>query len=325
MSSIVWLCNAKSTKIAHADELFAGEHGFIQPCVVLQIVVGNVVDTTQAKSPHNLLIKLIVLQLPRLFPGDRQLSLLTLYHHRAVANRFRIKNRNMKSRSPHPPKPRPLPPSLTVIQREPGSLHSRLIEEGRKMFEEKGASELSLRELARRVGVSEAAPSRHFKGKEELLAAIAVTGFEELVKVRARIAALEISPVKRAREMMTSYVRFARAHPGIFHLMTGPRLLEEFVRGDIEATSNVSYQYFSESIYNLARASGWPERQMELLAHAAWSMEHGLATLVLSGRAPRIDSKVDPEMMIDFAINSFLAAVASGPEAVKSALGHAKK
>lgn len=193
------------------------------------------------------------------------------------------------------------------------------------MFEENGASELSLRELARRVGVSEAAPSRHFRGKEELLASIAVTGFEELAEERVRIAALETSPVKRAREMMTSYVRFARAHPGIFHLMTGPRLLEEFVRGDIEATSNVSYQFFAESIYDLARASGWPEKQMELAAHAAWSMEHGLATLLLSGRAPRIDSDVDPEMMIDFAINMFLAAVVAGPEAFKKALGPLKK
>lgn len=193
------------------------------------------------------------------------------------------------------------------------------------MFEENGASELSLRELARRLGVSEAAPSKHFRGKEELLASIAVTGFEELAEERVRIAALETSPVKRAREMMTSYVRFARAHPGIFHLMTGPRLLEEFVRGDIEATSNVSYQFFAQSIYDLARASGWPEKQMELAAHAAWSMEHGLATLILSGRAPRIDSDVDPEMMVDFAINMFLAAVVAGPEAFKKALGLLKK
>jgi AcrR family transcriptional regulator len=231
----------------------------------------------------------------------------------------------VKSHNSNLPSRRPLPARAAVIKREPGSLHTRLIEEGRKMFEENGASELSLRELARRVGVSEAAPSRHFRGKEELLAAIAVTGFEELAEERARIAALETSPVKRAREMMTSYVRFARAHPGIFHLMTGPRLLEEFVRGDIEATSNDSYRLFSESIYDLARASGWPEKQMELLAHAAWSMEHGLATLLLSGRAPRIDSDVDPEMMIDFAINTFLAAVVAGPEAFKKALGPLKK
>lgn len=231
----------------------------------------------------------------------------------------------MKSRTSELSRPKPLPLRVAVVKREPGSLHTRLIEEGRKMFEENGASELSLRELARRVGVSEAAPSRHFRGKEELLAAIAVTGFEELAEERARIAALETSPVKRAREMMTSYVRFARAHPGIFHLMIGPRLLEEFVRGDIEATSNVSYQFFAESMYDLARASGWPEKKMELLAHAAWSMEHGLATLLLAGRAPRIDSDVDPEMMIDFAINMFLAAVVAGPEALTTALGPLKK
>lgn len=130
--------------------------------------------------------------------------------------------------------------------------------------------------------------------------------------------------MKRAREKMTGYVRFARAHPGIFHLMTGSRLLERFVRGDIEATSNVSCQYFSDSIYNLARASGGPGKQMELLAHAAWSMEHGLATLILSGRAPRIDSNVEPEKMIELAINMYLAAVVAGPEAFKAIAPHKK-
>lgn len=90
----------------------------------------------------------------------------------------------------------------------------------------------------------------------------------------------------------------------------------------IEATSNVSYKYFSDSIYDLARASGWPGKQMELLVHAAWSMEHGLATLILSGRAPRIDSDVDPEKMIELAINMYLAAVVAGPEAFKAIAPH---
>ena len=66
----------------------------------------------------------------------------------------------------------------------PGGLRDALVVEGRKMFEENGASELSLRALARRVGVSEAAPSKHFQGKEELLAAIASNGFRELAAQR---------------------------------------------------------------------------------------------------------------------------------------------
>ena len=80
--------------------------------------------------------------------------------------------------------PRALPPQLREPTYERGGLRNALVEEGRRMFEENGASELSLRALARRLGVSEAAPSRHFKGKEELLAAIAISGFKQLAEQR---------------------------------------------------------------------------------------------------------------------------------------------
>lgn len=216
-------------------------------------------------------------------------------------------------KSPVPHKLRQLPPQVREPAYEKGGLRNALVEEGRKMFEENGATELSLRALARRLGVSEAAPSRHFTGKEELLAAIAVSGFVELAEQRKGIAAQDLPPFAMAREMMLSYVRYAQAHSGLFDLMTGPRLLREFVRGDVEATSNISYSFFAESVFSLARESGWPEEQMHYLSHAAWSMEHGVAALILADRIPRTDSNLDLEAMIDFSINSFLVAVVGGP------------
>jgi len=108
---------------------------------------------------------------------------------------------------------------LKPIPREPacerGGLRDALVDEGRKMFEEIGAGELSLRALARRLGVSEAAPSRHFSGKEELLAAIAVSGFQELAQQRTKIAAQKLEPLPKARAMMLSCVRYAQSHAGL--------------------------------------------------------------------------------------------------------------
>ena len=197
------------------------------------------------------------------------------------------------------------------------SLRSRLILEGRKLLEENGAAELSLREVARRAGVSEAAPSRHFPGKEGLLAAIAATGFAELAEERVLIAALDMSPLQRAREMMMSYVRYARAHPGLFNLMTGPRLLESFSRQEIEAPSNQSFSFFARSIHELALASGWRQEELAHLSHAAWSVEHGVAALLLAGVAPRIDSHVEPDSMVEFSIQLLLSAVVAGPQALQ--------
>jgi AcrR family transcriptional regulator len=213
-----------------------------------------------------------------------------------------------------PNRPRPLPQYLKEPTYEKGGLRDALIVEGRRVFEENGAIELSLRALARRLGVSEAAPSRHFKGKEELLAAIAVSGFAELAKQRKKIAAMNLPAIAKAREMMLSYVRYAQEHSGLFDLMTGPRLLKEFVRGDVEASSNISFFYFSQSVFDLAVESGWPEDKLHYLSHAAWSMEHGLAALVLADRIPRTDANLEKQKMIEFAIDVFLMGVTEGPD-----------
>jgi AcrR family transcriptional regulator len=223
-----------------------------------------------------------------------------------------------RSRIPSADRPKPAAKTPRPLPQQPayerGGLRNALVEEGRRLFEQNGASEMSLRELARRLGVSEAAPSRHFRGKEELLAAIAVSGFEELAAQRKEIASRELPALQKAREMMLSYVRYAQEHAGLFDLMTGPRLMREFVRGDVEEISNVSYAYFAGSVFELALESGWPRRQLHHLSHAAWSMEHGMAALILANRVPRTDSRLEVPDMIAFAIDMFLAAVVAGPE-----------
>lgn len=107
----------------------------------------------------------------------------------------------------------------TPTTRREGNLRDVLVQEGRLMFEQAGATELSMREIARRVGVSEAAPFKHFRGKEQLLEAIASSGFRELRDERQRIVRDQADPLARARAMMLSYIAFARAHEGLFSLM----------------------------------------------------------------------------------------------------------
>jgi AcrR family transcriptional regulator len=196
---------------------------------------------------------------------------------------------------------------------EPGKLRDALVSEGRKMFEENGATELSLRALARRLGVSEAAPSKHFKGKEELLAAIASDGFRELAAQRVTLSARQLAPYAKAREMMLSYVRFAQRHEGLFDLMIGPRVLPEFRRGEFTETGDRSYAYFADSVFDLARVHGWPKASLEYLSHSAWAMEHGIAALILARRVPREDSGLELQKMIEFGIDFFLDSITAGP------------
>jgi len=195
-----------------------------------------------------------------------------------------------------------------------GDLRNALIVEGRRLLEELGAHELSLRHVARSVGVSIAAPSHHFDGKEGLLAAIAAEGFHELAVLRREIVAGTTDPLNRLYRMMECYVRFAEREKGLFNLMVGPRILERDAYQELTTAATVSFDLFADAVCDYARGQGWQAKELELVVHAAWSVEHGLATLILAGRIPRYDrSKINVAQAIDFSLAMLVSAIASGP------------
>jgi AcrR family transcriptional regulator len=198
-----------------------------------------------------------------------------------------------------------------------GNLRNALIEAGRQALKEMSAQDLSLRYLARMVGVSEAAPSRHFSGIDELLAAIAASGFRELAALRAEIRADDGTAISIAYRMMHVYVQFARSHKGLFGLMIGPRIIARDAYPELSEEVGKSFGLFAEAVENLAIESGWTRAELNLVTHAAWSMEHGLATLILTDRAPRAGRQVPLADLIDFAIMSILGAVTAGPDHLK--------
>lgn len=195
-----------------------------------------------------------------------------------------------------------------------GDLRNALIGEGRRLLETLGAHELSLRHVARSVGVSIAAPSHHFDGKEGLLAAIAAEGFRELAVLRREIVAGTTDPLNRLYRMMECYVRFAEREKGLFNLMVGPRILERDAYEELTTAGTVSFDLFADAVCEYARSQGWQTKDLELVVHAAWSVEHGLATLILADRIPRYDrSKINVAQAIDFSLAMLMSALAAGP------------
>ncbi|OAJ54969.1 hypothetical protein A6V36_09065 [Paraburkholderia ginsengiterrae] len=175
-----------------------------------------------------------------------------------------------------------------------------------------------MRYLARAVGVSEAAPSRHFAGKEGLLAAIAADGFNELAALRTRILACDEPAMTKAYRMMRTYVEFAQQHKGLFDLMVGPRIVGRECYPELVEAGLKSFHLFASSVQDAALESGWQKRALPLVIHAAWSMEHGVATLILSDRVPQVTYSVRVDQMIHFSIRMFLSAIAAGPEHLES-------
>jgi AcrR family transcriptional regulator len=194
-----------------------------------------------------------------------------------------------------------------------GNLRNALIEAGRSALMDVSAQDLSLRYLARMVGVSEAAPSRHFAGIDELLATIAASGYRDLAALRVAIRDSEDTAIAKAHRMMRAYVEFAQRHKGLFGLMIGPRIVAHQAYPELIEESNRSFGLFSAAIEALAIESGWADADLKLVTHAAWSTEHGLATLILANRAPRADTRVAIPKLIDFVLMTLLSAITAGP------------
>lgn len=194
-----------------------------------------------------------------------------------------------------------------------GDLRSALIAEARRELESAGVHDMSLRQLARAVGVSEAAPSRHFDGKRGLLAAIAASGFRDLIVLRRQALAHIEGSLERAYEMMRIYVRFAQDHKGLFDLMIGPRILGKTEYAELAEASYESFELFASSVRDYARDHGWAPSDMTLVTHAAWSVEHGLATLIIGDRMNAEDRPVDVEEVIHFSMSLLLSGIAAGP------------
>ena len=101
-----------------------------------------------------------------------------------------------------------------------GNLRTALLEAAERGLRERGADQLSLRDMAREIGVSHAAPRRHFPDRQALLDALAEAGFARLdAELRTALAAADDSFPARLRAVATAYTRFATENAALLELM----------------------------------------------------------------------------------------------------------
>lgn len=177
-----------------------------------------------------------------------------------------------------------------------GDLRAALLEAGLKALETTAVEDISLRQIARDVGVSATAVYRHFPDKRALLSAMADAGIEQLAQEQQR-AARAAGEATAFAATGRAYVRFAMAHPALFRLIfayTCPT--GETVFGNSMAARML--QEFSTR-YTAS------EDEARLLVIQAWSVVHGLAMLMLDGQLPPddalIDRVIDPQRLFRLA------------------------
>lgn len=166
-----------------------------------------------------------------------------------------------------------------------GNLKPALLQAGLSLIAETGPQGFTLREVARRAGVSHNAPYRHFRDRDELLAAVAAQGFERLNVAMNRSAARGSSPEDRLRLCGRGYVTFALRWPQHFLVMFDlPSFGEKYP--DYAQASELAFGTLRKLIVDCQEKGALPKGDPEPLALLAWVMAHGVSKLAISGHLP---------------------------------------
>jgi AcrR family transcriptional regulator len=157
-----------------------------------------------------------------------------------------------------------------------GDLRAACVRAAMELLEEGGETALSLRAVARRVGVSPAAPYRHYPDREALVSAVAAVGYRELAE---KLAAAHPSPstAEQMAGVAIAYVQFALERPALFRIMFG-EVCDRDNDERVAATAAVSV-YLREIVGRC-----FPDADAEPMATAIWALVHGLAFLHLDGK-----------------------------------------
>lgn len=174
-----------------------------------------------------------------------------------------------------------------------GDLRSALLSSAEAILVERGVEGFTLRECARRAGVSPAAPAHHFGNMTGLLTAIATLGFEGLADAMGAAASLAgPQPRDRLDAIGRAYVDYAFEHPGRFRVIFGRFPLDHTSPALAESSAR-SYGILADTIAHLGRQARMDAAQEQASLVMAWAIVHGFATLVLDGHMPFLDDGED--------------------------------
>ncbi|GAB2597356.1 TetR/AcrR family transcriptional regulator [Streptomyces capparidis] len=188
-------------------------------------------------------------------------------------------------------------------EHDPTGLRARLVRAGVETVGREGVAALSLREIARRAGVSHGAPRRYFPTHRSLLSAIAREGFAELERRAAEAVRGQAAPRARIAALGRVYLDFARTERGMFELMFRHDLLESGRLGLRET----SLPLFRLLVDLVARVR--PAAPPEAVAGALWANLHGVAQLWQWGALQLATGADDVEPLLRAALEAHL-----GPE-----------
>jgi len=210
-----------------------------------------------------------------------------------------------------------------------GDLRQALIDAGVAIVTEEQNWNFSLREVARRAGVSHNAPYNHFAEKRDLLDAVAAVGFDTL-RVNMSKAMKGTSDAGVAMlAIARAYVAFAAKNPALYRLMFGPELAgPDGVRPELAKTSGAGAKAVLRDVVvrgakeGLFAVSANNEMSIAMAVLSAWSAVHGLSMLIVDKKS---DATAKPEILVEGVLIHFLEGLRRRRPITDSTRRHANR
>jgi AcrR family transcriptional regulator len=163
-----------------------------------------------------------------------------------------------------------------------GDLRAALVQAASEAVERDGPEAVSLRDLAKALGVSTAAPYRHFADRRALLSEVAALGFEQLTRDYLRVTAENPDPIKGQREMARLYLGLAFRKPGLFRLMFDSDILGPGAPAKLLEAAGAAWEALYASVRRMDPDAGAAVLKRRTIT--GWSTLHGFVTLLQGGR-----------------------------------------
>lgn len=164
-----------------------------------------------------------------------------------------------------------------------GNLRLALIDAAIEQIKEQGVEKLSMRAIARAVGVSQTAPYRHFKDKNHLLSEVATQAFSELYEASYAVVEQNRTPLQNIQAAGLVYLRYAIDNPEKYRILFGSRIQNRRSYSTMVEAGEKSFQILIDQVERGIAEGDFIPGCALILANTLWTQVHGAASLILDG------------------------------------------